>query len=343
MRNLLIIAIILLVVSCKKEQPPRDYAVIHGKITNPIDSLDLRLYDSKNNKTVMIDVDTDGNFKDTLRLDAPVTFTAVYKNAFGFYVANDMDIELTLNTENFAESLTFSGEGEIENNFLKFKAKEANLLYGEDYKDYYSLNQTDFDTKTKAYLEGIKNQLDSKKTVLDSSFVSNQKQELKMFEEQNLAQYDEQQKINKALAKGNPSPEFNNYLNYAGGTSSLKDYKGSYVYIDVWATWCGPCKYEIPFLEKVEKEYHDKNIKFVSLSIDSKSDESKWREMIKNKNMSGIQLLADKDYESQFITDYFIYGIPRFILIDPQGNIVNYDAPRPSEQKLKDLLNGLKI
>ncbi len=343
MKNLLVIAFILLVVSCKKEQPPRDYAVIHGKISNPIDSLDLRLYDSKNNKTVMIDVDTDGNFRDTLRMDAPATFTAVYKNAFGLYVANDMDIEVKLNTEDFAKSLTFSGKGEAENNFMKFKAKESNLLYGEDYKDYYSLNQTDFDTKTKAYLEGINKQLDSKKSVLDSSFVSNQKEELKMFEEQNVAQYDEQQKINKALAKGNRSPEFNNYQNYAGGTSSLKDYKGSYVYIDVWATWCGPCKYEIPFLEKIEKEYHDKNIKFVSLSIDAKSDESKWREMIKDKNMSGIQLLADKDYESQFITDYFIYGIPRFILIDPQGNIVNYDAPRPSEEKLKDLLNGLKI
>ena len=343
MKNLLVIAIILLVVSCKKEQPPRDYAIIHGTITNPIDSLDLRLYDSKNNKTVMIDVDENGNFRDTLKLDAPVIFTAVYKNAFGLYVANDMEIEVKLNTEKFAESLSFSGKGEAENNFMKFKAKEGNELYGEDYKDYYSLNQTDFDTKTKAYLNGINKELDSKKSVLDSTFVSNQKAELVVFEEQNLAQYDEQQKINKALATGNVSPEFNDYVNYAGGTSSLKDYKGSYVYIDVWATWCGPCKYEIPFLEKVEKEYHDKNIKFVSLSIDTKKDEPKWREMIKEKNMSGIQILADKDYESQFITDYFIYGIPRFILIDPQGNIVDYDAPRPSEEKLKDLFNELKI
>lgn len=343
MKNLLIIAMIVLVVSCKKEQPPRDYAVVYGTITNPVDSLNLRLFDSNNNKTYMIEVDEKGNFRDTLRLDAPVTFAADYKNIFRLYVANDMDLELKLDTENLSESLAFSGKGEAENNFIRFKSKKGNELYGEDYREYYNLSHAEFDTKTKAYLEDINKQLESKESVLDSNFVKSQKEELAIFEEQNLAQYDEQQKINTALGKGKPSPEFNDYVNYAGGTSSLKDYKGSYVYIDVWATWCGPCKYEIPFLEKVEKEYHDKNIKFVSLSIDTKKDEPKWREMIKEKNMGGIQLLADKDYESQFISDYYIYGIPRFILIDPQGNIVNYDAPRPSEEKLKDLLNGLDI
>jgi len=84
MKNIFFIALILVMVSCKKEQPPRDYAVVHGKITNPIDSLNLRLYDAKNNKTVMVDVDAEGNFRDTLKLEAPANFTAVYKNAFGF-------------------------------------------------------------------------------------------------------------------------------------------------------------------------------------------------------------------------------------------------------------------
>lgn len=59
--------------------------------------------------------------------------------------------------------------------------------------------------------------------------------------------------------------------------------------------------------------------------------------------MGGIQLLADKDNESSFIQEYFIYGIPRFILLDPNGKIINYDAPRPSEEKLKTLLNGLSL
>lgn len=343
MKNIFFIVLILMVVSCKKEQPPKDYAVIHGKITNPIDSINLRLYNPKNNKTFMIDVDKDGNFRDTLKLEAPATFTTVYKNIFGLYLKNDMDIKIDLNTEKFSKSLSFSGKGEAQNNVLRYKAKESSKLYGDDYKEFLSLDRPAFEAKTKAYVDGIMNQLEANKAVLDSTFISNQTEELEKFKVQNLAQYEEQQKINKLLGKGKPSPEFNNYVNYAGGTTSLKDFRGSYVYIDVWATWCVPCIYEIPFLEKIEKEYHGKNIKFVSISIDSEKDTQKWRDMIKAKSMSGIQILADKDYDSQFIKDYFIYGIPRFILIDPQGNVVNYDAPRPSEEKLKTLFNSLAI
>lgn len=343
MKNLIYIACILLMVSCKKEQPPKDYLVLHGTITNPIDSLKLRLFNPENSKNILIDVDVNGNFRDTLRLDAPATFNVVYDGIFALYLYNDMDLNITLNTKNFAETIRFSGKGEAENSFIKFKSNASNALYGEDYKVYYSLNQIDFDAKTNDYVQRLESELNSKKALLDSSFVRNQKESLKTFLEQNLVQYTEQQKINQALAQGNPSPEFNKYINYAGGTSSLKDFKGKYVYIDVWATWCGPCKYEIPFLEKIEKQYQGKNITFISLSIDNLKDEQKWRTMIKDKNMSGIQLLADKDYDSQFIRDYFIYGIPRFILLDPNGNIVNYDAPRPSEEKLISLFTSLNI
>jgi thiol-disulfide isomerase/thioredoxin len=147
----------------------------------------------------------------------------------------------------------------------------------------------------------------------------------------------------KRLAKGQVSPVFVNLENNAGGTTSLADLKGKYVYIDVWATWCGPCKAQIPSLKKVEKEYHDKNIEFVSLSIDVKKDHATWKQMIIDKELGGIQLMADNDWKSKFVTDYGIQGIPRFILVDPSGNIVNSDAPRPSDKKLIDLFNELKI
>lgn len=145
------------------------------------------------------------------------------------------------------------------------------------------------------------------------------------------------------LAKGKTSPVFVDYENNAGGTTSLADLKGKYVYIDVWATWCGPCKAEIPFLKKVEEKYHDKNIEFVSLSIDVKKDHAAWKQMIIDKELGGIQLMADNDWKSKFVTDYGIQGIPRFILVDPAGNIVNSDAPRPSDTKLVDLFDELKI
>lgn len=149
--------------------------------------------------------------------------------------------------------------------------------------------------------------------------------------------------ISAKLIKGKPSPTFANYENHKGGTTSLSDLKGKYVYVDVWATWCGPCKAEIPSLKKVEKEYHGKNIEFVSTSVDVAADHAKWDAMIKDKELGGIQLMTDQNWKSQFVKEYGINGIPRFILIDPNGNIVSADAPRPSDPKLKDLFNSLEI
>lgn len=147
----------------------------------------------------------------------------------------------------------------------------------------------------------------------------------------------------KDLMIGQPSPTFVNYENHKGGVTSLSDLKGKYVYIDVWATWCGPCKKEIPALKKVEKDFHDKNIVFVSTSIDVATAHDKWSDMVKNEELSGVQLFADKDWKSKFVEDYGIKGIPRFILVDPEGNIVSADAPRPSDPKLLLLLESLEI
>ncbi len=146
----------------------------------------------------------------------------------------------------------------------------------------------------------------------------------------------------KVLKKGNVSPTFN-FENIKGGTTSLNDLKGKYVYIDVWATWCAPCKVEIPYLKKIEKTYHNKKIEFVSISIDEKTNIDSWKKMVTEKELGGIQLIADRDFNSQFVIDYQIEGIPRFILIDPEGRIIKANAPRPSDPKLISLFEDLSI
>ncbi|SNR60102.1 redoxin domain-containing protein [Lutibacter flavus] len=147
----------------------------------------------------------------------------------------------------------------------------------------------------------------------------------------------------KTVAKGQPSPKFEEYENFAGGTTSLDDLKGKFVYVDVWATWCGPCKAEIPALKEVEAKYHGKNIEFVSVSVDALKDHDKWKKMIEDDELKGIQLFADKSWDSDFVNGYLIKGIPRFILIDPNGNIVSANAPRPSSPKLIKMFNENNI
>ncbi|WP_435263527.1 TlpA family protein disulfide reductase [Tenacibaculum sp. nBUS_03] len=150
----------------------------------------------------------------------------------------------------------------------------------------------------------------------------------------------------KITAKGKPSPKFENYENYDGSTTSLDDLlgKGKYIYIDVWATWCGYCKRETPLLKRLELQYHDKNIEFVSISVDNINAKEKWKQTIDQKEMGGIQLFADKSLGSDFTKKYAIKVLPRFIMIDPEGNIVSRNAPRPSnDEKLLNMFEELGI
>ncbi|WP_431127562.1 TlpA family protein disulfide reductase [Flagellimonas flava] len=147
----------------------------------------------------------------------------------------------------------------------------------------------------------------------------------------------------KKIKPGANSPTFEAYENHAGGHSSLEDFQGKYVYIDVWASWCAPCIQEIPDLKEVEKKYRGKNIEFLSISVDTDRSYDDWKKMVVDKELTGVQLIADKAWDSEFIKDYQIKGIPRYILIDPEGKIVNAMAPSPSTDALETTLEGLGL
>lgn len=136
---------------------------------------------------------------------------------------------------------------------------------------------------------------------------------------------------------GEPAIDFT-YPDTSGKEISLSDFKGKFVYVDVWATWCGPCLAEIPYLLKLEKDYHDKNIMFIGVSIDVEEKRQEWLNMIEEKNMLGIQLFAD-GWKTEITKDYAIFGIPRFMLFDTDGNVINADAPRPSSPEIRELFD----
>ena len=141
----------------------------------------------------------------------------------------------------------------------------------------------------------------------------------------------------RKLSVGALSPNFN-CTDLSGKKVSLSDFKGKYVYIDIWATWCGPCQREIPHLQKLEEKYHGKDIYFVSISCDK--NRKAWENRVRA-GLKGIQLhFVNGD---TFMNDYMIKGIPRFILLDKEGKIISVDMSRPSDPKtiakLDELLN----
>ncbi len=249
------------------------------------------------------------------------------------YLKNGYDLKLKLDAKKVIESTVFKGKGSVENNFIT----ESVLLDKKfNYDEILALNEEEFNKTITKRLKDDTNRIDNAN--LDPEYA----QTLKMNLEANFAgfkkYYDKSKETNKL--NNTVAPLFD-YENFAGGKTSLESLKGKYVYIDVWATWCGPCVKEIPFLKTAEEKYHGKNIEFVSISVDSQKDYEKWKTFVNDKQLGGIQLYADKSTNSDFIKAFGINSIPRFILIDPSGNVMYSDAMRPSNPKLLEKLDEL--
>ena len=113
---------------------------------------------------------------------------------------------------------------------------------------------------------------------------------------------------------------------------SLSDYKGKYVLIDVWATWCAPCLESRPEFKDIASKHRDSDkIVFLTLSVDSSTE--KWKSYIKKEGVNNDtqELLIIKGMDTQFGKSYSIKTIPRYILIDTKGLIVNANLPKPSD------------
>jgi len=331
-----VLSIALAIIACS-EDAPIDYVTLSGKITNQSsDSLIVR----SRTFSKKINVNPDGTFSDTLKIETGIFNLFDGNESTSLYLKNGFDLVITLDTKKFDETIGFKGFGAEANNYLAAISLKQEAVFEDE--SLFDLEKPVFDQKVIEINESFKQLLTNTQN-LDSTFIADQIKRVDGFTNYISGSYEEKQYLKTVLAKGEVSPKFVDYENYKGGTTSLDDLKGKYVYIDVWATWCGPCKAEIPFLKEVEKAYHDKNIAFLSVSIDEAKNHDKWKEMVADKELGGIQVFADNDWKSEFVQAYKINGIPRFILIDPAGNIVAADAPRPSSEELKSLLNELNL
>ena len=337
MKNLIIFLVTISLFACGEESK-KAYVTLQGNIIN--EELDSILVFGKDFKKV-IKVNEDGSFKDTLKVVDGFHSMTDGKQRGYLYLRNGDDMDIEIDMENFPESLSFEGQGSITNNYLVEKLKFIKNENLTDYAAFFSLDKNKFDLKLADLKTRLKNLL-AKTTGLDEEVVKMEKESIDKIVNFFQSNYDNEHAKYVGLNKGDPSPKFN-YPDQNGNKVSLDDLKGKYVYVDVWATWCGPCKKEIPFLKEMDKAYKGKDIEFVSLSIDKMEHKDKWLKMIKDEDLGGIQILADQDWNSEFITAYRITGIPRFILIDKEGNIVNSNAPRPSDPYLQEVLGSLSL
>lgn len=127
-----------------------------------------------------------------------------------------------------------------------------------------------------------------------------------------------------------------NYANLNSLEEALQAFKGKKLYIDVWATWCGPCKAEFAHKEELKKLLVEKGYDILYISIDEPERDEAWKGMIKFYKLEGSHLRTNKDFTNDLVKIFDQGGnlsIPWYLIINEEGKIVNPKAKRPSNLK----------
>ncbi|MCW3787768.1 TlpA family protein disulfide reductase [Plebeiibacterium sediminum] len=145
-----------------------------------------------------------------------------------------------------------------------------------------------------------------------------------------------QEEVKDTLNVGDMCPDYA-FQDTAGVKQSLKSLRGKYVFIDVWASWCGPCRQQFPYLKELEENFKSEDIAFVSVNIDYQ--DFRWLGDVQNLHLSGLQwkVLDSRAFKDQFNMKY----IPRCIMLDKEGKVLRYKMSLPSKPETKEYLTHL--
>ncbi|WP_377189111.1 redoxin domain-containing protein [Mucilaginibacter ximonensis] len=145
----------------------------------------------------------------------------------------------------------------------------------------------------------------------------------------------------KVTAVGAVAPDFTQ-PDVNGAPVKLSSFKGKYVLIDFWASWCGPCRAENPNVVKAYNKYKAKNFTILGVSLDRQGEKDKWLEAIKHDGLTWTQVSDLKAWYNEVAALYKVQSIPANFLIDPNGKIIARDLRGADlEQKLAELFEKI--
>ena len=141
--------------------------------------------------------------------------------------------------------------------------------------------------------------------------------------------------VQKALSPGMPAPGFT-LADINGSEVALDDFLGKVVYLDFWASWCGPCLQQIPHAKELKKRMADQeDLVFLYVSVDN--DEEAWRNMVANREIEGVHVNIP-GFSHEVPQSYNLRGVPTFYVIGRDGNIFDNRPPRPSQENIDEVL-----
>ena len=164
-----------------------------------------------------------------------------------------------------------------------------------------------------------------------------------------LVKYRNYKRIIRNAKRQNKNEEVidaDNFLYFPDGKTKttlstvLKEQKGKVILIDVWASWCGPCLLELPFLDSLKQKYSQEKFVVVSLSVDKEI--RRWKNIIIERGLEKVnQYLFVNNWNSAFAKEFEVNTVPRYILVDKMGEIVHYNISSVTDSTVKTILDKL--
>ena len=334
--SIIIVLLSIIVFSCK-EEIKAPFSIIEVNITNQQAQDSLIIYDKEQSWEVKTTIrfNESRSVKDTMnilenKIYKIYSFSNGKQGELGeLFISSNSIIGMSIDENKLFESLTYTGSFKVPNNFLAYSKKHQNELSnivrnGIEQKELDILIQEKGDLINK---KGISlNIVDSLSTYVKVEF-----DKFSDILKQKNAKY---------LYKSSLVNEIGNNFSFTdiyNNKVSLKDFYGKYLYIDVWATWCKPCKVEYAFLKQLEEHFSNNDqLQIISISTDREFD--KWQKYITKNSMKGKQLYSGTN--SDFVKFYDIGALPRFIFLDKEGKVISPEELRPSNPKLLKKLDS---
>lgn len=311
-----------------------------------------------------VDVDASGSFEMSGHVDEPDFYRVrFYNGQFFFIVLDAKEIKVTGDAKDMFATLKIEGSPDSElfmefvkkNSFMTTALRNLQNEYNQRIMNGDQSAQAEYEQKyeqmaqqnlayMKEVIEGNMNSVIAPYLASSLDIESDYdyiKQVADQIAEKQDNKYSRQlsQRVNqlKALSIGSTAPEIA-LPSPDGSIIKLSDYRGKYVLIDFWASWCRPCRAENPNVVRLYKQYKNKDFEIFGVSLDKSGDA--WQKAIDNDGITWPQVSDLKFWQSEAAQLYQVNSIPRTFLLDKEGNIIAKNLRGAElEKKLAELLN----